>query len=148
MWNPLTPAEVVGAMGGPAQVAGRSTQELTDWERGQLLSVYSATRHLAAELGAVEPHVPRIAAELAAALRTAPPVMADAAALGGCAARLDGETDPRALAGVACEALDLLRAAGTPEAAAVRAGVRTALKGAVELEVGALADAIEGPAGA
>jgi len=147
MWNPLTPADVVGAMGGPAQAAGRSTQELTDWERGQLLSVYSATRHLAAELGAVEPHVPQVAGELAAALRAAPPALEGAAALGDCAARLDGETDPRVLAGVACEALDLLRNAGTPEAAAVRAGVRTALKRAVELEVGALADAIEGPAG-
>lgn len=144
MWNPLTPADVVAAMGDPAQAAARSAEELTDWERGQLLSVYSATRHLAAELGGVEPHVRAVADELAAALRSAPPVLSAAAALAALAARLEATGDPRAVAGLTCEALDLLRADGSASADTVRGDVRAALKRAVELEVGILADAIEG----
>ena len=146
MWNPLTPAEVVAAMGGPAQTAARSPLELTEWERGQLFSVYSATRHLAAELGAVEPHVRAVADECAAALRSAPAELPGAATLAALAERLEATADPRAVAGLTCEALDVLRADGSPPAAAVRGALRTGLRRAVELEVGALADAIEGPA--
>ena len=146
MWNPLTPADVVAAMGGPAQAAARCAQELTEWERGQLLSVYSATRHLAAELGAVEPHVRAVADELGAALRSAPPTLPDAGGLTALAARLAATADPRAVAGLTCEALDLLRADGSATAEAVRAALRAGLKRAVGLEVAALADAIEGAA--
>ncbi|CAB4880823.1 unannotated protein [freshwater metagenome] len=143
MWNPLTPAEVVAAMGGPTQVAARSRVELSEWERGQLFSVYSATRHLAAEIGAVEPHAAGVAAELAASLRAAPDSIAGLREIAG---RLEGTADPRVIAQLSCEALDILQADGSPPAQAARAALRAVLRRAVELEVGALADAIEGPA--
>ena len=73
MWIPLTPAEVVAAMGAPARAAARAPERLAEWERAQLLSVYSASRHLAAELAGVEPHTPAVAAELAAVLRAGRP---------------------------------------------------------------------------
>jgi len=136
MWNPLTPAEVVAAMGAPARAAARAPEPLEQWERAQLLSVYSATRHLAAELAGVEPHTPVVAAELAAVLRAGPPALAP------IADELAATTDPRALADAACRALDVLREAGDE---ATRAAVRRVLAAAVRHEVTVLADAIEGP---
>ena len=145
MWNPLTPAEVVAAMGGPARAAAHAGEELGEWQRSQLLSVYSATRHLAAELAGVQPHVAEVAAALAGVLRAAPHDLAAAPRLTELAARLDDTADPRAMAELACLALDLVRADPSPAAREVRAAVRAELARAVRLEVAVLADAIEGP---
>lgn len=142
MWNPLTPAEVVAAIGATAREQARLPEALDTWEKGQLMSVYSATRHLAAELGTVAPHVPRAGAALAATLRAAPVDLA--ASLEPLAAELDGEADPRALGDTACRALDVLRASADPAAAGVRAAVHADLAAAVRLETEILADAIEG----
>lgn len=146
MWNPLTPAQVVAAMGVTARDAARSEQTLDDWERGQLLSVYSATRHLAAEIGEVEPLVGAVTADLAAALRTCPEEHTSSAPLTALATKLDDTLDPRAAADLACQALDILRNDPSAASAGVRGAVRKALRRAVELEVQILADAIEGPA--
>jgi hypothetical protein len=145
MWNPLTPAEVVAAMGGPARAAAQAGEELGEWQRTQLLSVYSATRHLAAELGGVEPHVAGVAAALAAVLREAPRDLAAVPRLSELAAELADTADPRAMAELACRALDLLRADRSPAAQTVRAALRAELARAVRVEVTVLADAIEGP---
>ena len=50
MFNPLTPSEMVSAIGLAARATARSESELDDFDRGQLMSAYSATRHLAIEI--------------------------------------------------------------------------------------------------
>ncbi len=105
------------------------------------------TRHLAAEIGGVEPRVGSVTAD--ARRRTAdlrPTSIPSSSPLGALAAQLDGTSDPRAAADLACQALDILRNEPSDASPAVRSAVRTALRRAVELEVQILADAIEGPA--
>lgn len=145
MWNPLSPSEVIAAMGSPVRDAARGEEPLDDWQSGQLLSVYSATRHLAAEVGAVEPHLGELTGELAAALRSAaePPELV--ASLSQLAEQLRDVGDSRQAAEIACRALDLVRAEGSATAETVREQIHVALAHAVELEVRLLADAIEGP---
>jgi len=134
MWNPLTPAEVIAAIGPAARDAARAG-DLDPWMRGQLLSVYSGTRHLAAELGDVAPRVPEVARELAEAVR--------AGGLDDLAGALAAQTDPRVLAELTCQALDRLRVDDPRRA---RPLIQRALARAVALEIELLADAIEGPA--
>src|ERR1700735_2733706 len=50
MFNPLTPSELVAAIGLAARATARGDGELDDFDRGQLMSAYSATRHLAIEI--------------------------------------------------------------------------------------------------
>ena len=50
MFNPLTPSEMVTAIGLAARTAARGEGELDEFDRGQLMSAYSATRHLAIEI--------------------------------------------------------------------------------------------------
>ncbi len=145
MWNPLSPSEVIAAMGGPVRDAARGEEPLDDWESGQLLSVYSATRHLAAEVGAVEPHIGELTGDLAAALRSSTDETELAARLSQLAELLEGVDDSRQAAEIACQALDLVRVDGSTSAEHVRAEIHVALARAVELEVRLLADAIEGP---
>lgn len=113
MFNQLKPADVVSAMGTTLRAAAGSGDRTSDFERDQLLSAYSATRHLAIELTQFGPVLARYAADVAARVRVAPvrdtslgadlaaiaqrlgasPVTAEAAgaAVGDLLARLDGE---------------------------------------------------------
>ena len=50
MFNPLTPSEMVAAIGMAARTTARGDGELDEFDRGQLMSAYSATRHLAIEI--------------------------------------------------------------------------------------------------
>lgn len=52
MFNPLSPPEMISAIGRAAREAARSEGALSEFERGQLKSGYSASRHLAVEIAA------------------------------------------------------------------------------------------------
>ena len=54
MFNQLTATEVVIAMGRAAEAAARGDDELGEFGRGQLLSAYSASRHVAVELSSYD----------------------------------------------------------------------------------------------
>jgi hypothetical protein len=134
MFNPLTPSEMVTAIGLAARATARGDGELDDFDRGQLLSAYSATRHLAVEID-------RFSGELSARCAA----IADAAA---------GEPSLRPLAddvrratdgGAAGEAISALLEAcrQTPELAGVRAAIRRELRALCDAEVGLLAEGIE-----
>jgi hypothetical protein len=71
MFVPLRPAEMVTAIGRAARAAGRADGEPTEFQRGQLMSAYSATRHLAVELDHFGPERERLRHEVAAALTAA-----------------------------------------------------------------------------
>jgi hypothetical protein len=75
MFVPLAPAEMVTAIGRAARAAGRAHGEPTEFERGQLMSAYSATRHLAVELDHFGPERERLRGEIAAQVATVVPAL-------------------------------------------------------------------------
>lgn len=121
MFEPLTPTEVVAAIGAAARAAARSEDPGDPFSRGQLRSADSCARHLAVELEHFD-----------AERRT----LADA--VGGDLPTADG-----ALADALCALLERLRADPSPEAAARRAQVQRALAAMADREVALLAAAIE-----
>src|ERR1700733_3505882 len=69
MFNQLPPAEVVAAIGATLRTAARNEGEPSAFERDQLMSAYSATRHLAAELAGYEPVLRDFTEQVAARVR-------------------------------------------------------------------------------
>jgi hypothetical protein len=138
MITPLTPAEVIAAIGRTARDVARGSEPLGEFERGQLMSAYSGTRHLAVELEAFGPEIERFCAAIVAAIDASELVEAQAAAT-----QLRGTADPRRAGEVVCALLVLLRAHSSPAAAGLRAEVRTSLRDLCDREVELLADAIE-----
>lgn len=69
MFNPLSAPEMVTAIGQAAREAARSETALSEFERGQLKSSYSASRHLAVEIA----HFPGERARFHAAVQALAP---------------------------------------------------------------------------
>jgi hypothetical protein len=137
MFNQLTPAEVVGAIGTTVRTAARSDGPTSDFDRDQLMSAYSATRHLAVELSAYEPELSRFTEAVARSVR--------AAALPGAleiAAGLGDAGDPRVVGASLCELLDRLREERLPQAIALRGEIHARLRALADREVDLLADAL------
>lgn len=146
MFNPLTPAEVVGAIGRAARDAARSEEPASEFSRGQLMSAYSASRHLGVELESFEPELRSFAQAVAGRVRDRAEALADGDRARALADRLDATADARAAGDAVCELLDDLRGDGGPAAGELRAEIRTLLRQLADREVDLLADVIEGPA--
>jgi hypothetical protein len=141
MFNQLTPAEVVTAIGATLRAAGRGETEASAFERDQLMSAYSATRHLAVELSSYEPVFRRFADAVGARLRAGDvPDLADE--LGRLARQLDGAPPPAAVGETICELFDLLDRSGSPQAEALRSEIHVYLRSLADREVDLLADAL------
>jgi hypothetical protein len=136
MFNPLTPTQLVVAIGQTGRDAARHEEPANEFSRGQLLSAYSISRHLAVELNSFGPELRVFAGAVAAGIRarSKDQEIAD---------RLEATTDPREIGDAVCELLDALRA--DPAAAEHRAEVRALLGDLADREVELLAAAIEGP---
>jgi hypothetical protein len=139
MFNQLTTAEVVSAIGTTLRGAARSDEQASDFERDQLMSAYSATRHLSVELATYPPELARFRATLAELLREHPGVT--------------GETRPRADAVIAargiaelgdalCELLAELRSHHTDDARSLRVELRVCLRQLVDRETELMADGL------
>src|SRR6202042_1663594 len=74
MFNQLTAAEVVSAIGTTLRGAARSDEQASDFERDQLMSAYSATRHLSVELATYPPELARFRGALSELLGRHPGV--------------------------------------------------------------------------
>src|SRR5437764_1352693 len=116
MFNHLTPAEVVAAIGRAAREAARGDAVASDYSRGQLLSAYSCSRHLTVELEAYGPEVRACAADVAAILREA--------GLGD----LEETADGAQLGELVSEALDRLREDGSDTAREARERIHARLR--------------------
>jgi hypothetical protein len=138
MITPLTPAEVIAAIGRTARDAARSAAPLGEFERGQLMSAYSGSRHLAVELESFGPEVERFCARVATAIEAS-----ELAEARPAAAALRETADPRRAGEVVCGLLNLLHAHPAPAAAGLRGEVHTSLRELCDREVDLLADAIE-----
>lgn len=137
MFNQLSPSDVVRAVGVTARDAARGGDVQSGFSRDQLMSAYSATRHLAAELSTYEPEWAHFRAALAARVRE------DAdAGLGPFASRLEADGDVAAVAAATAELLERLRDDATPTGIALRADVRRLVRELADREVDLLADAL------
>ncbi len=144
MFNPLTPADTVNAMGRAARDSARSDDPGDGFVRAQLLSVYSASRHLGVELASFEPEVRAFARAVASATGQA----GEDGELERLAGQLAETSDPRAVGELVCELLDRLREDSSSRARAreLHTAVRSELVKLIDREVELLADVIEGPA--
>jgi hypothetical protein len=142
MFNPLTPSEMVAAIGLAARTTARGDGELDEFDRGQLMSVYSASRHLAIEISTFggELSTRRDAIADAVDEACAGDSGVDAGALRGLASRLRASDDARAAGETIAELLDRCRDRGL---VALRGEIRTELRALCDAEVGLLADGIE-----
>jgi hypothetical protein len=142
MFNPLTPSEMVAALGLAARTTARGDGELDEFDRGQLMSVYSASRHLAIEISTFGGELATRRAEIADAVdeACAGDSGVDAGALRGLASRLRASDDPRAAGETIAELLDRCRDRGL---VALRDEIRAQLRALCDAEVALLADGIE-----
>jgi hypothetical protein len=136
MFTPLTPSQMVAAIGLAARAAARTDDGLDEFDRGQLMSAYSASRHLSIEIAS-------FGAELSSCCRS----IADAAQrsgddeLRGFVSRLREAHDPQAAGDAIAELLEACRA--QPELSSLRDEVHGALRALCDAEVALLADGIE-----
>jgi hypothetical protein len=142
MFNPLTPSEMVTAIGMAARTTARGDGELDEFDRGQLMSAYSATRHLAIEIESFRGELSARCAAIADAVdqACAGDGAAEADALRALAARLRASLDARTAGDAIGELLELCREHGL---AALRGETRTQLRALCDAEVTLLADGIE-----
>jgi len=140
MFNQLTAAEVVSAIGVTLRGAARSEQAASDFERDQLMSAYSATRHLAVELDAYPAELERFTTSVAELLVSAD--RPDSGALGADIARLGETGDTPALGAVIADLLTSLRADSSEAALLLSARLRALLRRLADCEVDLLADAL------
>ena len=141
MFNQLTPTEVVTAIGTTLRGAARRDGPTSAYERDQLMSAYSATRHLAVALASYDPELrdfteaasTRVRRSELARTRKEFPAIAD---------RLDGARQPGALGATLCELFEILRRDPSPEAETMRSELHVQLRRLADREVDLLADAL------
>jgi hypothetical protein len=141
MFNQMTSSEMVTAIGVTLRTAARAEGQASAFERDQLMSAYSATRHLSAELAGYEPELRAFTAKVAGRLRSGPvPELGDER--DRLATQLDGAPAAADVGATICELLERLAHAPSPEAAALRADVHHHLRALADREVDLLADAL------
>jgi hypothetical protein len=141
MFNQLTPSDLVSAIGVTVRDAARSDDPAGDFQRDQLMSAYSATRHLAVELSSFGPELERFRQAVLARVRS---TAADAttADLGTIAARLEDDPTAGGIGGAVADLLAALRDDDGEAAAGLRADVHVLLRELADREVDLLADAL------
>ena len=140
MFNPLTPSEMVTAIGSAARAAARTDEALDEFDRGQLMSAYSACRHLAIEIATFSSELSARCSAIADAVDRA----SGAESLHDLAARLReaGEAgDARAAGDAIAELLAACRA--RESRSALRGRIQAELRALCDTEVALLADGIE-----
>lgn len=142
MFNPLTPAEVVAAVGSTARGIARGEETLSEYARGQLLSAYSCTRHIGVEIDRFDAEIRLFATDVCGWTRgAAPAIRLD---VGPICAALQRTSDARAAGDLVSELLEGLRSDDSAVATELRCRIRSRLRRIAEREVELLAEVIEG----
>lgn len=136
----MTPAEVVTAMGRATRAAARSDEPSSDFSKGQLMSAFSASRHLTVELAEFGPALRTFAGEVSAAVGDG----GLGAALEEHVRELREAATGQEIGDVVAAMLDRLRDDPSPDAARVRARIHGLLRSITDREVALLAEVIEG----
>ena len=142
MFNPLSPSEMITAIGRAAREAARGGAPLSDFERTQLKSAYSATRHLAIEIAAFPRERERFRTDLSSYALTAAGTLededCDRATLAASAV-----SDEAHLAQTGCELLETCRRRDGEPWVTLAAQIRALLRDLCDREVQLLAAGIE-----
>jgi hypothetical protein len=146
VFNPMTTSEMVSAVGRAAREAARAGGASSEFSRGQLMSAFSASRHLSVELAHFPAELRTFATSVAHDLGHAEAV-SRAQELATLASELTSATDAPRIGDLVSAALDLVRDDPAPAARSLRASLHRALRALSDREVGLLAEAIEGPRG-
>src|SRR5437879_12106590 len=115
----MTTSEVVSAVGRAARDAARSGGEDSEFSRGQLMSAYSASRHLSVELCRFPAELDTFAESVADELARAREV-SRADDLTALAAELNQASDAPRIGNLVAAALELVRDAPAPATVALR----------------------------
>lgn len=143
MFNQLTPAAVVTAIGRTARSAARLEGPASDFDRDQLMSAYSATRHLAAELDGYALPFDEFTTAVARSLRTCPDLELRRA-LSGHAERVASSRDGAIVGQEIADALATVRQSTSDVAPTLRAAIHAHLRSLADREVEVLAEALGG----
>jgi hypothetical protein len=141
VFNQLSPAEVVSAIGATLRSAARSEDQASAFERDQLMSAYSATRHLAVELSAYRPELDAFVSQIVELVHTNP-IPGLGADLDRLAARLGGTPSAVEFGATVSELCETLANSSSRAAAALRCQVHAQLRSLADREVDLLADAL------
>jgi hypothetical protein len=142
VFNQLTPAETVTAIGATIRMAARRDEPASAFDRDQLMSAYSATRHLAAELAGYELPLVQFTAAVAASIRACP----DPNLRGDLLSRADRVAASRDVAMLGHEIGEMLAALGcssSDAATALQRELHGHLRSLAGREVDLLADALD-----
>lgn len=143
MFNQLTPAAVVTAIGRTARSAARLEGPASDFDRDQLMSAYSATRHLAAELDGYALPFDDFTTSVARSLRTCPDLELRRA-LSGHAEAITSSRDGAIVGQEIADALATVRQSTSDVAPTLRAEIHAQLRSLADREVEVLAEALGG----
>jgi hypothetical protein len=138
VFNSLRTDQLIAGIGATARTAAGATGAPDDYARGQLLSAYSVSRLLAAEVSGEAALLAWLRSELLDALATAPDDPAAAAA----ATRIEDATDGNEIGGALVDLLADLRA--RDEEPELRTRIHAILREMAERELAALAARPEG----
>ncbi len=139
MFNQLTPAEVVTAIGTTLRGAARSDDQASDFERDQLMSAYSATRHLSVELASYPRELARFRAALSELLSAHPGVTGE---VRGRAEAVIAARGIAELGDALCELLAQLRSQDSDDARSLRVELRVRLRELADRETELMADGL------
>ena len=144
MFNPLTPAEVVAAIGSTARGIARSDETLSAYARGQLLSAYSCSRHVSVEIERYGAEIGEFAKNVSRRTREAAPELSRGDDVALICAELERTTDARAAGDLISALMEHLRSDAAPAATELRARIQSGLRALAVREVELLAEVIEG----
>jgi hypothetical protein len=144
VFNPMTTSEMVTAVGRAARDAARAGEAASEFSRGQLMSAFSASRHLSVELAQFPAEVQAFATAVSREVDRADSV-SHPRELSAIAEELKRATDSNRVGDLVCAALDLIRDDPAPAARSLRTSLHGALRALSDREVELLADAIERP---
>ncbi|MCW2993092.1 MAG: hypothetical protein JWQ18_587 [Conexibacter sp.] len=147
MFNPIEPADMVVAIGRAARSAARSADGTqTAFDQAQLLSAYSASRHIAAELTRYGPPLEAfreaILAQLRQAIAEGAPGVAGREELADVETALANGHAAIEVGAAVATLLEILRRADAPWCASLQTTVRQQLRALAEAEVDALASEV------
>ena len=141
MFNQLTASDVVTAIGVTLRGAARSESQASDFDRDQLMSAYSATRHLAVELAAYEPELRAFAGSVSEEIRRFAETR-DEPELAALADGIAGSPDPASIGNDLCQVFAVLRRSPSPESRALRSRLHFHLRSLADREVDLLAQGL------
>ncbi len=144
MFNPLTPAELVRAVGTTARDLGRSEDPGAEFSRAQMLSAYSACRHIAVEMEHFGPEVTEFIRDIIAIVEEHSECRKIVDGMASEAQQRCSVGDVRIAGDMTCRLLETLRSTESEDNLMLVKRIQKRLAQLIDCEVELMSDAIEG----